>query len=919
MAKVFLQEYRCLEKRRDKQGNIIGYRLERVSDKHIDDVTPDQLKSAIRHGQVEVKNLTLTSDNRLVDTSESDDFTTICEVDNAIGGGVVKQFATLAGNFYNKMFLSRYRNDENKAYVIDSSTERISNMPVSLVKHLRATASSFISNGEKLRVVAYDILPANEDGIDDEKLMFVYAVFTSCEHFASYKQGNVKFAYSRMVAEAPCTSAFYILKKDTTASDFYVPNINISGLTPENVADINKAFDVCLSFFGANKSVKKCKWLDIEGVADGIQYKVVEEQIKLEKDKAHSNQIALQHTCYCKAGDREFKFPLVFDTWWHRDDRYSGLRLYTGATASEYVDLADDDGKFSYNKEVYRANLVKAIKNAVFTRSNIVPYGKFVSHVRKISIRGIFDAYHASPLNETLLGCLRTCLEQLGWIAADAKNTKAAALAIVEQRDRVDCLNALSEFTFRLACLRYIDKLIACEKLVGKLKIDGDSPSYDVYVTNGHIDETEIETNLGKYLDHEHLRLEGNKETPEIKELSKQVYEARKYYTDAAKSDYSLKKEWLDLFDFLEKLQPPIQMQEFPTICSKLESISFSFRTYCSAIKTYITSIRKFQEFYVSSLDMSIKEYMKLLKSTLWSLNFGVDFCKPGTEDTLDFENEFELLDLGGEDKNLRYDARVFMLSRATGAAVDSSLDAMLSNESVWNFEFAPNGDAMYVTADGVNKKTYLLSNPAKAYVAPMRLVSSLAKKMNLNIAERMLQNDECLLELLQFYWAKVMALQGYLTEFCEKTKWDITLLENRDNFEFEIQHGKRSNLSLTRATVKVKGTDGSASKPFAAFDFCVDKKGLSSLTTVTMKENPAQYYAELRENMEDLLSLWTLYINCTLFTAKGRKLKRLKTSTTPWTESSAFKSIMIDTMSDAMSQALYGVTQEDVDASDAD
>ena len=177
-------------------------------------MTPDQLKSAIRHGQVEVKNLTLTSDNRLVDTSESDDFTSICEVDNAIGGGVVKQFASLAGNFYNKMFLSRYRNDENKAYVIDSSTERISNMPVSLVKHLKATASSFMSNGQKLRVVAYDILPANEDGVDDEKLMFVYVVFTSCEHFASYKQGNVKFAYSNMVAEAPCTSAFYILKKE---------------------------------------------------------------------------------------------------------------------------------------------------------------------------------------------------------------------------------------------------------------------------------------------------------------------------------------------------------------------------------------------------------------------------------------------------------------------------------------------------------------------------------------------------------------------------------------------------------------------------------------------------------------------------------------------------------------------------------
>ena len=59
---------RCIEKFRDKNNVIIGYRLQ-DSQGVTKDVYPDQLKVAIRNQQITVINLTLTSDNRLVDNT----------------------------------------------------------------------------------------------------------------------------------------------------------------------------------------------------------------------------------------------------------------------------------------------------------------------------------------------------------------------------------------------------------------------------------------------------------------------------------------------------------------------------------------------------------------------------------------------------------------------------------------------------------------------------------------------------------------------------------------------------------------------------------------------------------------------------------------------------------------------------------
>ena len=63
-----MMKMKCIAKARDRNNQIVGYKLQ---DKQgsITIVKPEVLKSAIRAKKIEITNLTLTSDNRLIDTT----------------------------------------------------------------------------------------------------------------------------------------------------------------------------------------------------------------------------------------------------------------------------------------------------------------------------------------------------------------------------------------------------------------------------------------------------------------------------------------------------------------------------------------------------------------------------------------------------------------------------------------------------------------------------------------------------------------------------------------------------------------------------------------------------------------------------------------------------------------------------------
>lgn len=60
---------KCTMKFRDETGKIMGYRLVDLKGQK-QNIKPEILKAAIKNGQISVVNLTLTSDNRLIDTSD---------------------------------------------------------------------------------------------------------------------------------------------------------------------------------------------------------------------------------------------------------------------------------------------------------------------------------------------------------------------------------------------------------------------------------------------------------------------------------------------------------------------------------------------------------------------------------------------------------------------------------------------------------------------------------------------------------------------------------------------------------------------------------------------------------------------------------------------------------------------------------
>ena len=60
---------KCIQKFRDKNNHIIGYRLQDINGQ-TQDVQADNLKQAIKSNHINILNLTLTKDGRLVDSSE---------------------------------------------------------------------------------------------------------------------------------------------------------------------------------------------------------------------------------------------------------------------------------------------------------------------------------------------------------------------------------------------------------------------------------------------------------------------------------------------------------------------------------------------------------------------------------------------------------------------------------------------------------------------------------------------------------------------------------------------------------------------------------------------------------------------------------------------------------------------------------
>ena len=124
---------KCIEKIRDKNNHIIEYKLIN-KDKNVTSVKSDELKKAIKSGQIEVVNLTLTSDNRLIDkksdtslkhinTSSKPNITAEVTFNKAkILGYTIKEFATACGN---KCYIASSPDNTKHIFIIPDNVKYI--------------------------------------------------------------------------------------------------------------------------------------------------------------------------------------------------------------------------------------------------------------------------------------------------------------------------------------------------------------------------------------------------------------------------------------------------------------------------------------------------------------------------------------------------------------------------------------------------------------------------------------------------------------------------------------------------------------------------------------------------------------------------------------------------------------------------
>ena len=106
---------KCLAKQRDNQGNIIRYALQDAYG-NICRCSPDELKSNISHGVVEVINLKLTSDNRLIDNPKGENLV-IQEVERiTVGDNEIPMRTFMAGQGKRPEPLHGWMAEDNTEY-----------------------------------------------------------------------------------------------------------------------------------------------------------------------------------------------------------------------------------------------------------------------------------------------------------------------------------------------------------------------------------------------------------------------------------------------------------------------------------------------------------------------------------------------------------------------------------------------------------------------------------------------------------------------------------------------------------------------------------------------------------------------------------------------------------------------------------
>ena len=196
-------QVKCIEKFRDKHNIIVGYRLQ-DSQGNIRDIKPNQLKEAMINKKIDVENLTLTSDNRLVGKLKTEKHQLSKEEAMILKAKSLGCQVVELGYINRKIYI--LKNNADAIYLIPDTTKKVPEInwdSLGITGLIKVTGGKSLDSTENMfkgcKASSFDFSSFNTSNVMDMTCMFSH-----CKYLKSLDLRNFNTSKVISMAEMFC-------------------------------------------------------------------------------------------------------------------------------------------------------------------------------------------------------------------------------------------------------------------------------------------------------------------------------------------------------------------------------------------------------------------------------------------------------------------------------------------------------------------------------------------------------------------------------------------------------------------------------------------------------------------------------------------------------------------------------------------
>ena len=292
----------CIQKFRDRHNQIYAYRLQDFQG-NTRDVYSDQLKQAIRNNKINIVNLTLTSDNRLVSTTPTQSKTSKISNEQLqsmltkakLLGLHTEEIPTACDH---KCYLISMSEAQHIVYIPDDVTElndtSLAAVFTDNIKNLKGSLK--VAGGKNLKntIFMFDDCQAQSidlSSFDTSKVTNMHGMFYECQakhidlsNFDTSKVTNMEGMFKECQAQSLDLSSFDTSKVTDMSymfSDCQAKSLDLSSFDTSKVTDMSYMFSECQAKFIDLSSFDTSKVTDMSYIFYRCQVKIKATDTKL--------------------------------------------------------------------------------------------------------------------------------------------------------------------------------------------------------------------------------------------------------------------------------------------------------------------------------------------------------------------------------------------------------------------------------------------------------------------------------------------------------------------------------------------------------------------------------------------------------------------------------------------------------------